>query len=118
MGDVYASAIGTVVLQLKEIPQRPTEFDGAVALFGLAAGVDESKIREALIPFGVIESCQMGGWPECIVRFTTHESALRAKRAAAELKHIAAGVDTLYNDRSYDGRKGEAGREDDDGRGW
>ena len=35
MGDVYASAIGTTVMQLKETPQRPVEFDGALVLFGV-----------------------------------------------------------------------------------
>ena len=35
MGDAYASAIGTTVLQLKEIPPRPSHFDGALCLFDL-----------------------------------------------------------------------------------
>ena len=37
MGDLYASAIGTTVLQIKEIPDRPAEYDGALALFGVEA---------------------------------------------------------------------------------
>jgi hypothetical protein len=37
---------------------------------------------------------------------------------AAELVHIANGVDTLFNERSYDRRLGEAGFDDDEGRGW
>ena len=45
MGDLYASAIGTTVLQLKEIPSRPKEYDGALCLFDLAAGVDEAAPR-------------------------------------------------------------------------
>ena len=53
-----------------------------------------------------------------IVRFSAHAAARAARRAAAELVHICAGVDTRYNERSYDGRKGEAGFDDDDGRGW
>ena len=28
------------------------------------------------------------------------------------------GKVSVYNERSYDGRSGEAGRDDDDGRGW
>ena len=34
MADVYASAVGTTVLQIKEIPPRPKEYDGALCLFG------------------------------------------------------------------------------------
>ena len=120
MADVYASAIGTTVLQLKEIPLRPKEYDGALCLFELVEGVDQAAIRKALEKFGeVIEvEIEVGGWPPATVRFTTHEAALSAKRAATQLTHIAGSIDTLYNERSYDGRKGEEGREDDKGRGW
>ena len=116
MGDLYASAIGTTILQIKEIPERPAEFHGALCLFTLAEGVGEAQIRTALKSFGAIEDCQLGGWPSAIVRFSTHEAALAAKRAAPF--SICAGVDTLYNERSYDGRAGEAGRDNDEGRGW
>ena len=54
MADVYASAVGTTVLQLKEIPPRPTEFDGALCLFGLKPGKDKEAIRAALGRFGEI----------------------------------------------------------------
>ena len=33
-------------------------------------------------------------------------------------QRICAGIDTWYNERSYNGRKGEEGLEDDDGHGW
>ena len=52
------------------------------------------------------------------MRFSTHEAARKARREAAELTSIAGGVDTEYNERSYDGRTGEEERDDDDGRGW
>ena len=116
MGDLYASAIGTTILQIKEIPERPADFHGALCLFTLAEGVDESKIRAELEHFGSIQDCKLGGWPSAIVYFSTHEAAVAAKRAAP--LSICEGVDTLYNERSYDGRKGEAGRDDDEGRGW
>ena len=52
MGDLYASAIGTVVLQSPEIPARPPEYDGCIQLFGqLHAGAKatlEERIREDL----------------------------------------------------------------------
>lgn len=116
MGDLYASAVGTTVLQIQEIPERPAEFDGALCLFNLAEGVDEAKITTALERFGAIQDCKIGGWPSAVVRFSTHEAAVAAKRAAP--LSICDGADTLYNERSYHGRKGEAGRDDDEGRGW
>lgn len=120
MGDLYASAIGTRVLQLKEIPQRPAKYDGMLCLFELVKGVDEASIKDALHAYGEIinVTVEADAWPPATVRFSTHEAARSARRDAEELKHIAGGVDTLYNERSYDGRKGEAERDDDDGRGW
>jgi hypothetical protein len=117
MGDLYASAIGTTVLQIKEIPPRPAEYDGALALFGLKV-TDKSAIMKAFGEYGDVRSCEVGGWPDAIVRFSTHAAALNAKDSAHLLLYICSGIDTLYNERSYDGRRGEAGREDDEGRGW
>lgn len=118
MGDLYASAIGTTVLQLKEISPRPARFDGAIVLFDLSKGVDEATIRTALERVaGDVKSCSLG-WPGAHVCFFTHEAALSAVRAAEQLLAICSGVGTLYNERSYDGRAGEEGRDDDEGRGW
>ena len=120
MGDVYASAVGTTVLQIKEIPPRPQEFDGALCLFGLKAGVDEAAVRQALSGdlSTEFESCDLAFESTYgVVRFTTHEAALRAK-AANTFSELCGGVDTRYNERSYDGRgHGEGGRDGDEGRG-
>ena len=118
MGDLYASAIGTTTLQVREIPPRPESYNGMLGLFDLVEGADEAAIRAALEEFGEISSVEIGGQAPATVSFTTHAAALAAKRAAEQLKHIAGGLDTLYNERSYDGRRGVDGREDDDGRGW
>ena len=118
MGDLYASAIGTCVLQLKELPQRPAEYNGFVCLFDLVKGTDEIAIRTALREYGEIESIEMGEWPPATVRFSTHEAARGARRAAEKLKHVAGGIDTLFNERSYDGREGDSEQDADDGRGW
>ena len=179
MGDLYSSAIGTTVLRLREMPQRPASYDGKVRVYtrhalrwervgdsppsnttvldnaALAealshktefteaewaafavdelrndnvvrsatgvyfkpAAVDEATLRAALERFGTIVSIDVSESP-AQVRFSTHEAARDAARAAAELILIAGGIGTLYNERSYDGRRGEAGRDDDDGRGW
>ena len=82
MGDVYASVIGTTVLQLKEIPDRPIEYDGVLCLFGVRDGVDEAAIRSALEPFGEITSVEVEADPTpTIVHFTTHEAARAVRRA-------------------------------------
>ena len=53
-----------------------------------------------------------------VVSFATHAAALAAKQAGPP-KGLCQALDTLYNDRSYDGRRNEdGGRSDDDGRGW
>ena len=116
MGSMYASAIGTSVLQLKEIPPRPAEFDGAICLFGLKVGVEESGIRAALERFGQITDLfSATACRPTVVQFKTHESALDAKRAAHQLKSLCDGIDTLYNEQSYDGK---GGCDEDNGRGW
>ena len=115
MGDLYASVVGTTVLQMREIPPRPKEYDGAVCLFDLAKGVDAARLKAALREFGTIESCEVGS--PAVVRFTTHASALAAKRAGP-IVGVFEGIDMRYNERSYNGRNGEADRDDDDGRGW
>ena len=117
MADVYASAVGTTVLQLKEIPARPAEFDGAVCLFDLATGKDEAAIRAQLQVFGEIASCDLKVNP-VTVRFATHAAALAAKHAGLP-SSLCASIDMQYNERSYDGRQNDvSGRDDDDGRGW
>ena len=86
-----------------------------LCLFDLQLGVDEAAIRAELSEFGAIESCSILVDQPAIVRFTTHEAALAAKRAAARLSLKVGAIDTLYNERSYDGHEGEEG---DKGRGW
>ena len=115
MADVYASAVGLRVLQMKEIPPRPQEFDGRVCLFSLKEGVDTEKIKSALKRFGTVVDCDMNRDP-VVVTFASHEEALSAVEAGSP--DLCDGMDTQYNERSYDGRVGEVGRRDDDGRGW
>eukprot|EP00966_Prymnesium_polylepis_P078133 1811143-Prymnesium_polylepis.1 len=133
MADVYASAVGTTVLQLTEIPPRPRRFDGQLCLFGLRDGANEATVRGVLEKrFGPIKHCELEDKPP-IVTFDKHSSALAAKSAGAP--ELCDGMDTKYNERSYKGRldgvdalsrvrsdvdEGSAytgEREDDDGRG-
>ena len=119
MAGVYASAVATTILQLKEVPPRPPTFDGAICLFDRQQG--EAEIRQVLGQYGPITSCELDVVPPgktAVVRFATHAAA-RAARAAGPWAGLCGGVDMLYNERSYDGRDGdENGRESDSGRGW
>ena len=101
MNQLYASILATTVLQIEEIPIRPTEFDGVVCLFELSSNADENVVRAALIGFGTIESCDLSRSPAIVrVRFTSHESAVAAKNAGAP-PGLCAGLDTLYNETPY-----------------
>jgi hypothetical protein len=122
MADVYASAVGTTVLQVKEIPPRPARFDGAICLFGLQTGVSKAAvraaIREVFAPFGSIVNFELDRAP-AVVRFSTHDAALKAKAEySSGVPGLFDGLDTQYNERSYNGRQGAFGRADDGGRGW
>ena len=109
MGQVYASAVGTTVLQIKEIPLRPKEFDGVLCLFGPKAHADERMVRDTFgSRFGEIVDVIDRRLPpverdEIAVRFPTHQAALDAI-AAGVPQELCNGLDTLYNERPYDGR--------------
>ena len=55
MGSLYASATGTAVVQLKDIPQRPREFDGKVVMLP-EEGLAVKELESASLAF-VAESC-------------------------------------------------------------
>ena len=76
MGDLYASAVGTTVLQHKEIPPRPARYDGALRLGKLPRQANEAAIRAALEISGVIVSCEVVDG-EARVRFAHHGAPTR-----------------------------------------
>jgi hypothetical protein len=102
MADVYASAVGTTVLQSREIPPRPMAFDGALCLFGLKPTTGEAAVRTTLGSFGTLVAFEPTRNPP-VARFASHEAALAAKRAGP-WPELCDGVDTLYNERPYDER--------------
>lgn len=109
------------MLQIKEIPPRAADFDGALCLFGLGGDVDDSAVRAALGGYGQITSCELSHSPP-LVRFATHDAALAVRSRVADavagctteedavfavsaaLGLLCAGADTLYNERLYDDR--------------
>ena len=112
MGDLYASAVGTTVLQLKEIPPRPSDYDGILCLGELAESANELRIRTVLeARFGTILHCELSVHPGARVTFADHGAAVRA--AASPIEEICAFAFVAWNDRAYDEID-----EDGDGRGW
>ena len=44
------------VLQIKELPLRPAEYDGLLCLWGVPEDKDETMLKDTLQQFGAIES--------------------------------------------------------------
>ena len=100
MADVYASAVATTTLQLKDVPPCPKKFDAALCFFGVEAdGVQ--RLRTAMAEFGSIVSCQHTD-NRVVLSFAQRSSAIAAKQAPAS--SLYSGVDFLYNERAYDAR--------------
>jgi len=107
-----ASAIGTTVLRIKEIPPRPAELDGCVHVGGLAAGWDEAALAAAFAGVGRVEAVERAGEGEAVLRFGSRaeaEAAVAGREAALRGLGEGAWADYEYNERPY-----EAGK----GRGW
>ena len=96
------------VLQIKELPPRPSEYDGLLCLGEVPAEVDEATLRAALQQFGTIQSCAAPAGPvlEYLVRFTAHEAAKQAakeaqKRGLCKYAFIAYRDYDQYDDRGW-----------------
>ena len=104
MGDVYASALGTIVIRHRSVPARPAELDGEVVILvekggGLDGAGAEAELRSAL---GAFENPRFkeGRWR---VRFPTHAAAEEAVDAATAAGVLpgAIAVFLFYNGRPY-----------------
>ena len=104
MGDVYASALGTIVIRHRSVPARPAELDGEVVILvekggGLDGAGAEAELRNAL---GAFENPRFeeGRWR---VRFPTHAAAEEAVEAAGAAGALpgAIAVFLFYNGRPY-----------------
>jgi hypothetical protein len=104
---MYASAVGTTVLQLKEIPERPTSWERWLNLFGVADSLDEAAAKEAFRDFGeVVEVADRRVAPvfrsgEFAVRFASHAAAEKVLNAPPT-SELWEGIDHLYTDMPYD----------------
>jgi hypothetical protein len=99
MGDLYASAVGTTVLQMKQMPPRPPMFDGVVVLRNPKPRTQEGEIRALLSGHDVTQV----NVPNGSVRFASHRSAIEAIKSGA-LASVCDAVELYYNERPYDKR--------------
>jgi len=107
MAYVYASPLGTSVLQLRRVPPRPTQFDGCVLACELPPQSGAAQVRAALARFGPIEGIELdkegGAASEATARFSSHEDARDAAAFDGYTDTLGAGafVCLAYNDRPY-----------------
>ena len=103
------------VLQIKEIPPRPTEYNGLLCLGGVPIGTDEAKIKKLLKRFGKIKSCTPPGPSITVyrVKFRAHAAAERAADEAPKIKGLCDFAFLAYKSVPYDDV--DVGGE---GRGW
>jgi hypothetical protein len=106
MNYFYASLCGTAIVQLKDIPSRPSEYDGRMIVFDdkYSWMTSEKDVKADLERFGgkITEIAIKAG--EAQVTFATHEQAFNC---IAALKKVNRGADTVYNETAYsrgDGR--------------
>lgn len=97
MNAPYASAVGTTVLQLTEVPEPPATFDGVIAIFGPTAGLDEKQIRATLETVGRIDKVETRSSPPWVVSFAMHADAVKAIERFAR-SDLWENLDTLYNE--------------------
>jgi hypothetical protein len=106
MGYFYASICCTAIVQLKDIPPRPSEYDGRMIVFDKAfsESTSEKDVITDLERFGgqINEIAIKAG--EAHVTFATHE---QAKDCIAQLDKVKRGADTVYNETAYSRDRGE-----------
>ena len=81
MGSCYASISGTCVLQVKEVPPRPFQYDGKIDVFELAHNVTSASLREEMARHGTVLDCQLSANGQASVQFATHAEAEQALTA-------------------------------------
>ena len=105
MGYLYASMCGTAVVQLKDIPPRPSEYNGRMIVFDekYSETTSEKDVVDDLERFGghiteiafrpTVTSATHKQKGEAHVTFATHE---QAERCIAALREVDRGAITVY----------------------
>jgi hypothetical protein len=109
MGDLYASAIGTTVLQIKEIPSCPPVFTGALYVGEVFPDIDIPQLEDSMSAFGHLaeSGCSLHKQGEkryAIVRFRSHATAEKAATEDASTLGIGKFFTLHYNQLEYDHR--------------
>lgn len=101
MGLFYASIRGTAVLQFKDVPPRPSQFDGQIMLFGVSSAASTKEaLTSELSCFGAVVELDINPISgQASVRFATHSAA---EECIAELTRLGRAVDFVYNATAYD----------------
>ena len=103
------------MLQIKDIPPRPAEYDGLLWLGGVRSYTDESMIKEALQRFGEIECCMPPEQSISLyrVKFKSHAAAEMAALKAPKEEGLYDDASVAYKSVPYDELNSGG-----DGRGW
>ena len=104
------------MLQIKDIPRRPAEYDGLLCLGGIQEGTTEKTITAALQRFGEIEDCMRPDDQSAAlyrVKFKDHSAAAEAAKAPKVDGLKYDGAFLAYKSVPYD--EIDSGGE---GRGW
>ena len=92
---LYASITGTAVIQIKDVPPRPADFDGRLVIHGVPSDLNMEQLKAALVSFGEVRRCDPGLWKDSAdVQFATHEQAEMAIAGAPSMVQLqgASGV--------------------------
>ena len=102
MGGLYASPMGTTVLQLRTVPPRPAEYNGHVTVYSATLRGEESTayLGSIMSEFGEVEKVEVERAGEASVAFATHAQAERAV-ANANGRDPSLAVVLSYNERPY-----------------
>jgi hypothetical protein len=113
MSDLYASAVGTTVLQSREIPPRPVSLTGVVQLRHVGgrhtAGANEQSVWRILteLGYGDVQRVSVRG-SDAIVHFGSHNDAVRLATgrtpSGEALTRLCSAASLVYNERPYESR--------------
>ena len=115
MNLMYASICGTAVIQLKDIPPRPPEYDGKITVLDLALSSDEVAVREDLGRFGEVVEVSVRAdvpvrlsipAPSTFVATARYASHAEAEVCISALREEKRRAFCIYNETHYSCERG------------
>jgi hypothetical protein len=106
MAYVYASPLGTSVLQLRYVPSRPKDDDGRLIVDHLPAGTTTAELKAVMEKYGTIVGFNRASPTSASaeLRYASHSQAEIAAAAVSQEFGGAAFACLQYNDLPYDDR--------------